>query len=101
MVVFPNRLDINKHMINLKLGNQSTYGPIFSLGSIKLETLKTYIEAYLANGFIQPFNFLIEAHIFFVQKYNKSFYLYVNYRSLYNLIIKNRYSLLLIGKSLD
>ena len=44
--------DINEHAIDLEPGKQPPYGPIYSLGSVELETLKTYIETNLANGFI-------------------------------------------------
>ena len=44
---------INNHAIELVDGQQSTYGPIYSLGPVELETLKAYIKTNLANGFIR------------------------------------------------
>lgn len=68
---------------------------------VELEIFKTYIEANLTNGFIRPFKSLVETHIFFVQKLDRSFYLYMDYHNLNNLTIKNQYLLFLIGKLLD
>ena len=45
---------INDHFINLLDDKQPPYGPIYSLGPVKLEILKTYIKANLASGFIRP-----------------------------------------------
>lgn len=64
--VFPDHLDINKHTINLEPGKQLLYKQIYSLGLVELETLKTYIEANLANRFIQPSKSSTRAPIFFV-----------------------------------
>ena len=43
---------MNKHAIKLEEGKQPLFGPIYSLGPVKLETLKIYIKTNLANGFI-------------------------------------------------
>ena len=45
---------MNEHAIKLEEGKQPLFGPIYSLGPVKLETLKTYIDINLANGFIWP-----------------------------------------------
>ena len=80
---------------------QPPYGPIYSLGPVELETLKTYIEANLANSFIRPSKSPAVAPILFVRKKNNSLRLCVNYRELNNLTIKNCYPLPLISKSLN
>ena len=49
----PKHTEINNHTIELVKGQQSPYGPIYSLGPIELETLKAYIETNLANKFIR------------------------------------------------
>ena len=97
----PEYTGINDHAIKLVDDWQPPYGPIYSLGPIELETLKTYIETNLANGFIKPSKSLAGAPIFFDKKPNGSFWLYVDYHELNNLIIKNRYLLPLVGESLD
>ena len=49
---FPKNTGINKHAIKLKKDKQLLFGPIYSLGLVELEILKTYIKTNLANGFI-------------------------------------------------
>ena len=99
--VVRERTKINKHAIKLKDGKQPPYGPIYSLGPVELETLKTYIETNLANGFIRPSKSPAGAPILFVRKPDGSLRLCVDYRGLNNLTIKNQYPLPLIGESLD
>ena len=59
---------INTHAIDLEEGKQPLYGPIYSLGLVELEILKTYIEINLANGFIRPSKFSAGAPILFDKK---------------------------------
>ena len=66
-----------------------------------METLKTYIKTNLANGFFRPSKSLARDPILFDRKPHRSFCLCVDFWSLNNLTIKNRYQLLLIGESLD
>ena len=99
--VLPEITDLNEHAIELHKGQQSPYGPIYSLGPVELETFKTYIETNLTNSFIRPSKSLAGAPIFFVRKPDGSFRLSVDYRGLNNLTIKNWYPLPLVGESLD
>ena len=87
--VLPKCSDMNKHVIDLEPGKQLAYGPIYSLGPIELETLNTYIEINLTNGFIQSSKSPTEAFIFFVRKPDRSLCLCMDYRGLNNLTIKN------------
>ena len=73
----------------------------YSLKPVELETLKTYIETNIANGFIRSSKSSIGAPIFFDRKSDRSLRLCVDYRSLNNIIIKNQYPLSLIGELLD
>ena len=100
-LVLPERIELNEHAIDLENGKQPPYGPIYSLGPVELETLKTYIETHLKTGFIRPSKSLAGAPIFFDKKPNGSLRLCVDYRGLNNLTIKNQYPLPLIDKSLD
>ena len=100
-LVLPERTELNEHAIDLEDGNQPPYGPIYSLGPMKLETLKTYIETYLKTGFIWPSNFSTVALILFDKKSNGSLHLYIYYQGFNNRTIKNRYLLPLIEKSLN
>ena len=92
---------INDHAIKLVDNWQPPYGLIYSLGPVELETLKTYIETNLKNGFIKPSKSPAGAPILFDKKPNKSFQLCVDYWRLNNLTIKNQYPLPLVGESLD
>ena len=100
-LALPERTEFNEHAIDLENGKQPPYGPIYSLGRIELETLKIYIKTHLKTGFIQPSKSSACALILFDKKPDCSLCLCVNYWGLNNLTIKNRYSLPLIGESLD
>ena len=99
--ILPKYTKINKNIIELKDGKQPSYGPIYRLGLLELETLKNYIKTNLANGFIWPLKCPAGALIVSVCKPNSSFQLCVNYQALNNLTIKNQNPLPLIGEFLD
>ena len=48
----PKNIGIIKHAIELHNGKQPPYRSIYSLGTVELETLKTYIKTHLKTGFI-------------------------------------------------
>ena len=93
-------IEINEQSIKLEEGKQPLFGPIFSLGPVKLETLKTFIETNLANSFIQSSKFFARALIFFDRKSDKNLHFYINW-GLNNITIKKQYLLPLIRKSLN
>ena len=97
----PENTGMNEHAIELEEGKQPPFGPIYSLGLVELETLKTYIETNLANGFIRSSKSPAGVSILFNRKLDGSLYLCVDYRSLNNITIKNQYPLPLIVKLLD
>ena len=99
--VLPEHTEINTHAIDLEEGKQPPYGPIYSLGPVELEILKTYIKTNLANSFIRPSKSPAGAPILFDKKPNGSLCLCIDYWGLNNIIIKNRYLLLFVSKSLD
>ena len=93
---------INDHAIELVDGcQQPSYGPIYSVELVELDTLKAFIKTNLANGFIKPSKSPADALILFDWKLNGFLRLCVNYQGLNNLTIKNWYPLLLIGELLD
>ena len=92
---------INEHAIKLEDGKQPSFGPIYSLGLLELETLKTYIETNLANGFIWLSKSPAGAPILFDWKPDGSLRLCMDYRGLHNITIKNQYPLPLISELLD
>ena len=99
--VFPEQSGANEHPIELEKGKQPPYGPIYSLGPVEFEILKTYIETNLGNGFIWASKLSVDALILFVRKPNSNLCLCINCWGFNNLTIKNRYLLPLIGKFLD
>ena len=70
---------INNDTIKLVDNWQLPYDLIYSLESVELEMIKTYIKNNLANDFIRPSEFLTKASIFFDKKPNRSLRLYINY----------------------
>ncbi len=70
---------VNNYAIKLVNNKQPSFGSIYNLRSVKLKTLKTYIENNLASSFIRPFKSLTAAPILFDQKLNRSLWLCVNY----------------------
>ena len=100
-LVLLERIELNEYVIDLENGKQPLYRPIYSLGTVKLETLKIYIKTHLKTGFIWPFKSLADAPILFDKKPDGSLRLCIHYRDLNNLTIENRYSLPLIEKSLN
>ena len=97
----PENTGIKKHAIELEEGKQLSFGAIYSLGLVELETLKIYIKTNLAKGFIRPSKSLTGAPILFDKKPDRSLRLCIDYQGLNNIIIKNRYPLPLIEESLD
>ena len=92
---------INNHIIELEEAKQPLFGDIYSLGPIKLKTLKTYIKTNLANGFIYLSKSFARAPILFNKKLDRSFRFYIDYWGLNNITIRNQYLLPLISESLN
>ncbi len=86
-VELPEYTRINNHAIKFVDNWQSPYGPNYSLGPVKLEPLKVYIENNLVNDFIRPSKFLITVLIFFDRKPDRSLRLCIDYQGLNNLKI--------------
>ena len=67
----------------------------------ELTILRAYLKKYLKNSYIKFSNLFASALILFIKKKNDSLKLYINYKNLNKIIVKNRYLLSLIKKSLD
>ena len=78
-VVFANHIKINTHAIDLEESKQPPYRRIYSLRSVEMETLKTFIKTNLANGFICRSRSPAGTPILFDKKPNGSLWPYVNY----------------------
>lgn len=94
-------ININDHLIDLVDDKQPPYSPIYNLGLVELEMLKTYIKTNLAHSFIWPSQSLAGTSILFIKKKDASLQLCVYYRGFNNWTIKNWYLLSLIDKFLD
>jgi hypothetical protein len=79
----------------------SSYRFIYKLSENELKILKKYLNENLERGYIQYFINPAGVPILFILKKDGSFRLYVDYKDLNKIIIKNRYSFPLIGKTLD
>ena len=63
--------------------------------------LKNYIKYNLKSEFIRRSKLLINSFILFIKKKDKGLRLYVDYRILNAITIRDRYSILLISKILN
>jgi len=74
---------------------------IYSLSTEKLDALWQYLKENMQKEFIRKLQSSTEYSILFVSKLNESLKLYVDYRALNNITIKNSYSLSLISELQD
>ena len=100
-LVLPEHIKLNEYTIDLEDDKQLSYRPIYSLGLVELETLKTYNKTHLKTEFIQLFKSLAGTSILFDKKPDSSLCLCIDYQGLNNFTIKNQYFLLLIREPLD
>lgn len=70
---------INDHNIKLVNGQQQSYGSIYSLETVELETLKSYIITNLTHGFIRPSKSPVNAPILFKKNLDSYFHLSIDY----------------------
>ena len=89
------------HPIELEPGKQPPHRPIYNLSEKELEVLREYLDSSLAKGWIRPSQSPAGAPIFFIPKKDGTLRLYVDYRGLNAITIKNRYPLPLISETLD
>jgi exoribonuclease II len=80
----------------LKPGVTPTIILIYSLSEKEFKTFREYIEKNVAKEYIRPSKLLVRYLVLFVPKKNGKLRIYVDYRKLNDIIIKNRYTLLLI-----
>jgi len=96
----PPHRSIN-HAIDLEPGYNLPYCRIYNLSEFELRTLKAYIEANLANGFIQRSSSPAAAPIPFAKKKDGGLRLCVDYRALNKVTVKDQYPLPVISEMLD
>ena len=74
--------------------------PIYNLSRKELKILREYLNSLLEKGWIWPSKSLAGVLILFILKLDSTIRLYVDYRGLNKITIKNRY-LLLVSEMLD
>ena len=87
--------------IPLQEGTTPPFGPIYNLSPLELDILHKYIDNNLWKGFIWYSQSPASASILFVRKADGNFHLYINYRGINKIMIKNLYLLPLIPELLD
>ena len=87
--------------IELHPGKEPPYGPIYPLSQTELAALREFLEENLAKGFIRESKSPAGAPILFAPKKDGGLCLYVDYRGLNTVTIKNRHPLSLITEIID
>jgi hypothetical protein len=77
------------------------FDTIYNLFAEELRIFRVYIEKNLEKEFITSFTFFAAIFILFTKKKDDELRLYVNYRDLNEITIKNRYSLFLIEEVMN
>ena len=90
-----------EYTITIKEGKESPYRLIYILSAIELRILNDYLKSNIIKGWIYKSESLINALILFIKKKDNYLRLYINYRGLNKITIKNRYPLLLINETLN
>ena len=89
------------YIINLEEGKVPLNLSIYNLSYKELKILQEYLNSLIKKGWIQPSKLLAGVLILFILKLDRTIRLYIDYRGLNKVIIKNRYLLLLVSKILD
>lgn len=91
----------DNYIIDLQSNLKSSFEFLYTLFKKKLTIFQDYLLENQISKHIQKFINCANVSILFVFKINKTFQLYVNYRKLNFVIIKNKYLLFLIKKTLN
>ncbi len=94
-------LEREDYAIKFQNNKELTFISLYNFLQNKLIILWQYLDNTLVKDYIKHLVLLVNVFILFVLKSNDKLYLYVDYRNLNAIIIKNRYLLLLITKILD
>ena len=90
-----------KHFINLMNDRISRTKFIYNMTRNELVAIRNYLISALKKKLIRSLNNLTKAFVLFVKKTNDSLRSYVNYRDFNEIIIINKYSLLLLSTTLN
>jgi len=91
----------HNHAINLMPNKSPLHLPIYNLSTKEPEILRKYIEKAIAKGWIRESKSPASALILFIPKVDSSLRLYVDFRALNSMTIKDRHPLLLISEIMD
>ena len=89
------------HVIDLMFGAKPLYESLYILFETEFDVLKNYLLKNLILNRIREFTSRASASMFFVFKKDDNFRLYVDYKKLNALIIKNKCLLSLIDETLN
>jgi hypothetical protein len=89
------------HFINIEERKSVFFGFIYPLLVVELRVLREYLKSSLVKRWIQKSKSLTGVFIFFTSKKDKILRLYVDYRGLNKITVKNRYPLSLISETID
>ena len=87
--------------INLVKGASPSKGHLYSLSSPETVAMEAYIKEALEMGFIRPSTSPAAAGFFFVGKKDGTLRPCIDYRSLNDITVKNRYPLPLLGSAFE
>jgi hypothetical protein len=89
------------HVIEVEENRKVLFNLIYKLSINKLRVLREYFKSNLRKGWIRKSILSAGAPILFISKKDRSLHLYIDYRGLNEITIKNRYPLSLISEILD
>ena len=89
------------YKISLMSDKKLSFNSIYDIFQNELKVLKKYLNDNFIKEFIRSSFFSTTSFILFARKSSEKLHLYVNYRAFNIIIIKNRYSLPLIQKTLS
>ena len=87
--------------INLKPSIEPPYKKAFPMNPEQLAAVKKYIDKELAKGTIEPSSSPYASLVLIVRKPNSSIRIYIDYRALNAITVKDRYPIPLIKETLD
>jgi hypothetical protein len=89
------------HKITFVEGAKPPFSFLYRILKNKLLVLKKYLEENLSKGFIRPSKSSAASLVIFIKKPSRGLRLYINYRDLNRIIVKNRYPIPLVCKILN
>lgn len=89
------------HEIRLLPGKDLPFGPLYSMSRDELKALREWLDENLKKGFIRPSSSPVASPVLFVKKPGGGLRLCIDFRSLNNISVKDRYPLPLIKETLN